>query len=531
MNLSRIILMIAVILMPGLAWAEEIAERLRSTDENVQIQTLGELSQDGEKGKPYVDTMVQLMSMQWRGKRLSRWCFHALTKITNDPDKYIETYMNAAGWLHYNVVPVGESGPIGGPQPDRRGPALPDGLQEASRDAWKTSLARVAPLLKSDKLRAVQECLSQMDAPPELLVPELAAILDDQAAKPEARAAAAEIIGKYGPWKDSTDILARGIQSADASVRAASAAALGHLGTPYNPYGGGSGNPHHPRAEKAVELLLQALKDPDAAVRRSAAQGLRDMCAEGRSSAAPLSELLKNDPEKAVRSSAAYALGSIGSPDGLAALAAALTDSDNYVRSVAASSIGSLTGQLCRRDPKSIAALAKAVVPQLLAALDGDESTACAAAQSISAFRSSAAEAIPKLHSIITTSKSKSLAGRAVFALGWMGAAAKDEIPDIIKASERNSDLWGGALALYRIGVGSPVAEEFLLKLLANEDEVTRLWAVQAMGVIGSDRAEILDALKRVSEKDADEEVKRFASEAIVTIRAKAGAGGHKADF
>ncbi|HEV3118431.1 MAG TPA: HEAT repeat domain-containing protein [Gemmataceae bacterium] len=96
-------------------------------------------------------------------------------------------------------------------------------------------------------------------------------------------------------------------------------------------------------ASAAVPALREALKDKQSFVRRKVAEALGSIGREARHAVPGLIALLK-DPSEYVREEAAIALGNIGpdARDALPALRAALTDSTRYVRRAAEAALGEI---------------------------------------------------------------------------------------------------------------------------------------------------------------------------------------------
>jgi HEAT repeats len=112
----------------------------------------------------------------------------------------------------------------------------------------------------------------------------------------------------------------------NAKVRQTAALALHILGT---------------QARTAVPALSKALSDRDPAVRLLAARALGEMGAESRPAIPQLIRVIRDEPKAAegaasARNFAVYALGQIGSSDGVPALSMLLEDTDSHTRIIAA---------------------------------------------------------------------------------------------------------------------------------------------------------------------------------------------------
>ena len=114
------------------------------------------------------------------------------------------------------------------------------------------------------------------------------------------------------------------LSSADASVRAEAARALGYMGSA-----------HH---EQIGPALLQAINDPEELVRGEIVEALGELAYVP--AVEPLKVLLHTDPGWLVRASAAEALGNFADQTLLADLEQALRDQEEPVAAYAASSLG-----------------------------------------------------------------------------------------------------------------------------------------------------------------------------------------------
>ncbi len=213
-------------------------------------------------------------------------------------------------------------------------------------------------------------------------------------------------------------------------------------------------------SEAAIPGLLNALKDSDEFVRRSAVEALGNLSSEA---AIPgLLNALK-DSDEFVRESAAEALGNISSEAVIPRLLNALKDSDEDVHGSTVQVLGNLSSE--------------AIIPGLLNALeDSDED----------------------------------VRRRAAETLGDIGGEAA--IPGLLSALEDSDDFvrWIAAEALGRIG--NEAAVPVLLNALKHSDEDVRERAVEALGYIRSEVAipDLLNALE-----DSDEDVRWSAAYAL----------------
>jgi HEAT repeat protein len=166
-----------------------------------------------------------------------------------------------------------------------------------------------------------------------LAIQPLGALLGDDGRDPQARGAAARALGRIGDIA-ALPLLGKGLAANDASVRAAAVASLRELRNFQDP-------------SLAVPLLSDADEDVrgQAIYTIGATRGKALVSAGGEEAVRALATLVVSDPSARVRKKAAWALGEIGAPVGLAGPAlsqAASNDSDPLVRSLAAASQGKL---------------------------------------------------------------------------------------------------------------------------------------------------------------------------------------------
>lgn len=121
-----------------------------------------------------------------------------------------------------------------------------------------------------------------------------------QSGTPEVRYGAAFALGNIGPGAASAEpTLVKGLDESDTLVALVSAWALAHI------------DPKSGASAKAIELLAQALGDPDARFRREAASALGCYGPQAKSAAAALKKATE-DEDPSVREAAAEALKAIG---------------------------------------------------------------------------------------------------------------------------------------------------------------------------------------------------------------------------
>jgi HEAT repeat protein/lysophospholipase L1-like esterase len=242
------------------------------------------------------------------------------------------------------------------------------------------------------------------------------------------------------------------LTASDAGARAAAAWALGR------------------DRKEAVALLAERLaKDESARVRAAAARSLGALGTKARPAVGALSGAL-GDPSEAVRYEAAQAWTRVGpEPSDVAALSAALTRPDPYVRGFAAWALGNLEGA------------AGEAVPALVAALNEDDTATVVAA-----------------------------------ALARIGPGAAQAVPALV-ASLKDADAgrrWRSARALGRIGPAAAGAVGDLEAALADPNEAVRVHAARALGRIGPAARPAAAALQRAT-GDPDPSVRQEARGAL----------------
>jgi HEAT repeat protein len=265
-------------------------------------------------------------------------------------------------------------------------------------------------------------------------------------------------------------------------------------------------------AKTALPQLVPLLKDSDANVRSSAAYALGSMGAEAKTALPQLVPLLK-DSDANVRSNAASALGSIGAEakTALPQLVPLLKDSDANVRSSAASALG------------RIGAEAKTALPQLVPLLkDSDANVRSSAAYALGSMGAEAKTALPQLVPLLKDSDAN-VRSSAAYALGSIGAEAKTALPQLVpllKDSDANVRS-SAASALGRIGAEAKTALPQLVPLLKDSDANVRSSAASALGRIGAEAKTALPQLVPLL-KDSDANVRSSAASALGRIGAEA---------
>jgi len=222
------------------------------------------------------------------------------------------------------------------PTPEQVIPRLIELLQDPNPDLRRTAVQSLGKIAQKDTAPALIEALRDHDAAvrrhaawalgmigPDALGQEpspLAALLFDT--DPSVREAASLALGLTGDTQTGIELLLERLREpgTQADSKRLAAAALGNM-----------------EAKSALAGLTDLLADPDTCVRRWAVAALGEIADE--QAVTPLSALLVNDPDPAVRLEAAFRLGKFGGVTAHPALTAALTDRDENVRRVAASGL------------------------------------------------------------------------------------------------------------------------------------------------------------------------------------------------
>jgi len=158
-------------------------------------------------------------------------------------------------------------------------------------------------------------------------------LLELKNAQPRVRRDAAEELGRIrGAAGTSVPPLEQALRDPSAEVRVAAAGALAAIDPA--------------RADAAVQVAIEALKDKSDAARRAAAWMLGDLEKKAAPACATLSAMLR-DPDGELRWAAANALGEIGpaSAGALPGLLALLSDKDANLRATAADALAQIGGE------------------------------------------------------------------------------------------------------------------------------------------------------------------------------------------
>jgi len=195
----------------------------------------------------------------------------------------------------------------------------------------------VGPLLRAIERKPVgwlDAYAVVVDHAPRILKPKLGAfrayLLWRESRIPRVRAAAAQVLGDFGPMaSNAAPALVRALRDTNATLRVNAAFALGKIGA---------------RPELAVPALAQSLADRDEAARMYAAIALKKF---GHQAVRAVPELIATLKDRSwqVRERAALALGAVGKNQAgvVAALEHAMQDEHRFVRSSVATALACLS--------------------------------------------------------------------------------------------------------------------------------------------------------------------------------------------
>ncbi len=214
--------------------------------------------------------------------------------------------------------------------------------------------------------------------------------------------------------KQVVPAIAQHLKDKDATIRAASASALGQIGV---------------EAKSAIGQLTEAVDDPEISVRGDAVFALERSKADAQRAVAALVRALRDESPK-IRASAALALSEIGSKDddARAALVEAFANSDNATRAEAVAALGSV-GQ------------AKDVVPTLLRALKDPRSQVRRAAVEALKERgaATASQSVPALSAALGDEAVDTFAADALIVIGEQSPLVVQQLVKILDQPESGS--------------------------------------------------------------------------------------------
>jgi HEAT repeat protein len=274
----------------------------------------------------------------------------------------------------------------------------------------------------------------------------------------------------------------------------------------------------------SLSALMEALRgDKMAKVRTSAATGLGRLGPDAAPALAALIGALK-DKDDAPRAAAAEALGRIGpkASDAVPSLLECLKDkkADRFVRIYAAFALGRTDGDI----PVIVPALS-----ETLGETDAHTEVRKAAAESLAylaQIKKNTAESYPVMVKVLTKEpgkKSLEVRRAAASALNQMKPEAKAVLPDL-KSALTDEDKFIRSQVLHIIGQLGPDGSEAVPDVIGRlkEDQVleVRLAAIEALGALGVNSKEVVEALNAAS-RSSIAGVREAAKEALKKVQAE----------
>jgi HEAT repeat protein len=395
-------------------------------------------------------------------------------------------------------------------------------------DAMLPALDDISPAVR----QAAAQALEKLGPPTIAEVGALGEALQKHG--PASRAYAVTALEHIGAMTDTSNLLIVALKDKDAAVRKPAAEALGKFGR-----GAGSA---------AVPALREALRDSDGGVRQAALDAIQAMGSPPPSALADLRAALKENTAEA-RRYGAFGLGRLSADarDAVPDLAATLRDTDAGVRAAACAALGRI-GAPAKSAAAGIAqalhdpirsvrlqagqALGKighadGSVAALIEALkEDDDGVSRAADEALKKLSPVDKADLPPLLAALKSDKIK-LRLYAAGELVNLGPDAKGAVPGLIAAlADRDIELRKrAALALAAIGPDAKSAVDPLTRMLKEGgDPEQRKCAAQALGAIGPEAKSAIPALsKALSDRDAG--VRRASAAAM----AKLGSAGKAA--
>lgn len=265
-----------------------------------------------------------------------------------------------------------------------------------------------------------------------------------------------------------------------------------------------------PLPENAFDKLIILLDDEDPAVRRNAAAAIQVSGPLNDDPIPPLTKLL-NDADLTVRAQAVHTLGIYCSDDGiLQAVISKLDDESSLVRVGAAAGL-ELAG------PE-----AKSVIPKLFEMLnDEDTEVRRKVIHALIAISPEDPEVTMKLIERLGFAEEEQ-EHIVIHAFAKIGPYAEPAVPyliDILMWHKRPDLQKDAAYALGYIGPAASQAIPALIKALDDPDGGLRWNAATSLGLIGHDSEEALTALQKTADNDANDEVRLAAKNAIEMIK------------
>lgn len=483
---------------------------LKSSDPMVRGYAANALESLGEASQPATPDLVNLL--QDKNGDVRRAAMDALVGIGLKPDKLIPILKQA---LHDPamdpslIVPAlnglanaGEAGVQ----------VLIEELKNEKVQYWACiALGEVGPGAKAAVPQLIQlaaskrplvrmqaiMALGQIGADSKSVSPVLIKALSDD--QNSVRYAAAFAIGKIGA-KDAAAELTKQLDSKDTFLEMVSAWALAKI------------NPDDKQAvDRAVNLLVKGLKDPNQTVRRAAARGLYELHAPRETVVAAMGELLA-DKDPVVRANVADAWSSLGDM-AVPRLIKALENDD----------MQSLAVEVIRRlGPK-----AKDAVPALILELkDPSPDYRREVEFALAAIGPDAKAAVPVLVEHLTSDDPK-VRYTACYALGKIGPAAAEAAPKL-RENIKSDDKFLKAASVWALLKIQPLDQQLkllavpvLTKALEEADrDLVKEESATTLGAIGAPAKSAIPTLQKVAQQSESPGVRAAALDAIKKIQA-----------
>jgi HEAT repeat protein len=312
--------------------------------------------------------------------------------------------------------------------------------------------------------------------------------------------------------------------------------------------------------EPAVDGLLQALKDPQAAVRMRAASAILLLREPPAGRVAPALARMLTDPERMVQMQAAAALGKLGpgaepavpalakavrnknvgaahalgkigpaAKPAVPALRQALRDTTTsvWVNFHVESDVGKFERRqvaLAERAAEALAQIgpdAAAAVPELTRALVRDVRlpVRAAAARALAAVAPDNPEVVRTLSQAVGQPQSAAIREALVEALARLGEPGAPALTRLLREGDVGTRKLA-ALALGNLREGAKDSAGVLILALGDDDAGVRAAAARALGEVGRWSATgSLEALEGAAKNDADSRVRAAAAEAVRKLR------------
>ncbi len=252
--------------------------------------------------------------------------------------------------------------------------------------------------------------------------------------------------------------------------------------------------------KQALEALMEALRgDKVAKVRTASGTGLGRLGPDAAPAVAALTAALK-DKDDATRAASAEALGRIGrdATEAVPALLDCLKDkkADRFVRIFAAFALGRTEGD---------SAVVVPALSETLADSDNLPDVRKSAAEALGQIGRSAADSVPVLVRILTkepTKQTVEVRRAAAAALDRIHPDAKSVLPDL-RGALKDEDKFVRSQVLHVLGRlgsdGTEAVPDVIQRLTDDQVLEVRLAAIEALGALGVNSKEVIEALNAAS--------------------------------